>query len=143
MPVGRKTPLAELQSALIDYRPRRNFALGVNYCLLPGHQRSRASTRAGIARFCAPLERVMVNVIPYNPGSAPLTRAPSEDEIDRFIGLLRDEGLPVRRRITKGRSVMAACGQLGNVELRRSAAQPREVGRGVRPVRLPRDAAAT
>ena len=62
--------------------------------------------------------RVMVNVIPYNPGSAPLTRAPDEHEIDRFIELLRAEGLPVRRRITKGRTVMAACGQLGNVELR-------------------------
>ena len=31
---------------------------------------------------------------------------------------LRDEGLPVRMRITKGRSVMAACGQLGNADLR-------------------------
>jgi 23S rRNA (adenine2503-C2)-methyltransferase len=119
MPVARKTSLAELQSALIDYRPRRNFALGVNYCLLPGINDAREHA-AGVARFCAPLERVMVNVIPYNPGSAPLTRAPSEDEIDRFIAFLRDEGLPVRRRITKGRSVMAACGQLGNVELRRS-----------------------
>jgi 23S rRNA (adenine2503-C2)-methyltransferase len=122
MPVGRKTKLAELQAALVAYRPRRNFALGVNYCLLPGINDSRAHA-AGVASFCAPLERVMVNVIPYNPGSVPLTRAPSEDEIDHFIGYLRDEGLPVRRRVTKGRSVMAACGQLGNVELRRSAAQ--------------------
>jgi 23S rRNA (adenine2503-C2)-methyltransferase len=122
MPVARKTSLAELQAALIEYRPRRNFALGVNYCLLPGINDAREHA-AGVARFCAPLERVMVNVIPYNPGGAPLTRSPSEDEIDRFIGLLRDEGLPVRRRITKGRSVMAACGQLGNVELRRSRAR--------------------
>ena len=93
--------------------------LGVNYCLLPGINDSRAHARERRRASAAPLERVMVNVIPYNPGSAPLTRAPSEDEIDRFIGWLRDEGLPVRRRITKGRSVMAACGQLGNVELRR------------------------
>jgi 23S rRNA (adenine2503-C2)-methyltransferase len=95
MPVARKTPLAELQQALVEYRPRRNFALGVNYCLLPGIN-DAPEHAAGVARFCAPLE----------------------DEIDRFIGLLRDQGLPVRRRITKGRSVMAACGQLGNVELR-------------------------
>jgi 23S rRNA (adenine2503-C2)-methyltransferase len=119
MPIARKTSLVELQQALLAYRPRRNFALGVNYCLLPGINDAREHA-AGVAGFCAPLERVMVNVIPYNPGSAPLTRSPSEDEIDRFIGFLRDEGLPVRRRITKGRSVMAACGQLGNVELRRS-----------------------
>ena len=75
---------------------------------------------AGVARFCAAIPRVMVNVIPYNPGSAPLTRKPTPDEVERFLGWLREEGLPVRRRITKGQSVMAACGQLGNVELRRA-----------------------
>jgi 23S rRNA (adenine2503-C2)-methyltransferase len=117
MPVARRHPLAELQQALAEYRPRRNFALGVNYCLLPGMNDARADA-AGVARFCAPLPRVMVNVIPYNPGNAPLTRKPEEHEVERFIGWLREEGLPVRRRITKGQSVMAACGQLGNVELR-------------------------
>jgi 23S rRNA (adenine2503-C2)-methyltransferase len=61
---------------------------------------------------------VLLNLIPYNPGNAPLTRAPSELEVDTFLGWLRDEGLPVRRRITKGRTIMAACGQLGNVDLR-------------------------
>ncbi len=71
-----------------------------------------------VAAFCSPIERVLVNVIPYNPGNAPLTRAPREEEVARFIGWLKAEGLPVRRRITKGRSVMAACGQLGNVERR-------------------------
>lgn len=118
MPIARSVPLAELQHALLEYRPRRNFALGVNYCLLPGINDAREHA-AGVARFCAPLERVMVNVIPYNPGSLPICRPPSEPEIERFIEWLREEGLPVRRRITKGRDVMAACGQLGNVELRR------------------------
>jgi 23S rRNA (adenine2503-C2)-methyltransferase len=117
MPINRKVALAELQRVLLGYPQRPNFVLGVNYCLLPEHN-DRAEHAREVAEFCRPLGRVMVNVIPYNPGSAPLTRAPSEDEIDRFIELLRDEGLPVRRRITKGRSVMAACGQLGNVELR-------------------------
>ncbi len=117
MPVNRKTPLAMLQDALVRYTPRRNFALGVNYCLMPGINDARQDA-ADVAQFCAPMNRVLVNVIPYNPGNAPLTRAPSDDEIDRFIGWLRDEGLPVRKRITKGRTVMAACGQLGNVSLR-------------------------
>jgi 23S rRNA (adenine2503-C2)-methyltransferase len=117
MPVNRTVPLSRLQEALLAYKPRANFVLGVNYCLLPGKNDSRDNARE-VAEFCRSIERVMVNVIPYNPGSTPLTRAPEEDEIDRFIGWLRDEGLPVRRRITKGRSVMAACGQLGNVELR-------------------------
>ena len=117
MPVNRKTPLAELQRALAAYRPRRNFALGINYCLMPGLNDTRDDARR-IARFCAPLGRVMLNLIPYNPGSAPLTRAPTEDEITRFVDWLREDAVPVRRRVTKGQSVMAACGQLGNPELR-------------------------
>jgi 23S rRNA (adenine2503-C2)-methyltransferase len=120
MPIARRVRLTELQAALVAYQPRRNFVLGVNYCLMPGINDAREHA-AGVARFCAPLARVMVNVIPYNPGSAPLTRPPTEDEIEDFVGWLRDEGLPVRRRVTKGRDVMAACGQLGNVELRRRA----------------------
>lgn len=127
MPVNRRTPLAELQAALSHYRPRDNFVLGINYCLLPGIN-DRTDDARRVADFCRPLGRVMVNLIPYNPGTAPITRAPSEQEVDSFIGCLRAEGLPVRRRITKGRSVMAACGQLGNVELRHSVrAQRRRV----------------
>ena len=118
MPINRRHGLSELRDELAAYRPRRNFALGVNYCLMPGLNDTREDA-AGVAHFCAPMSRVLVNVIPYNPGNAPLTRAPSDDEVDRFIGWLRDEGLPVRKRITKGRSVMAACGQLGDAKQRR------------------------
>lgn len=121
MPVNRKTPLRALQKALIDYRPRRNFTLGVNYCLMPELNDQRQDAR-DVAAFCAPIERVMVNVIPYNPGNTPLTRAPTDEEVDRFIHWLRDEGLAVRKRVTKGRTVMAACGQLGNADLRRRLA---------------------
>ena len=117
MPINRRTQLAELQSVLQGYRPRRNFALGVNYCLLPGINDTREDARA-IREFCAPLGRVLVNLIPYNPGTQPLTRAPHDHEVEQFIGWLREEGLPVRERVTKGRSVMAACGQLGNPEAR-------------------------
>ncbi|MFW6051402.1 MAG: 23S rRNA (adenine(2503)-C(2))-methyltransferase RlmN [Myxococcota bacterium] len=120
MPIGRRYPLAELQVALRLYRPRRNFALGVNYCLMPGINDTREDA-ARIADFCRPLARVLVNLIPYNPGTAPLTRAPEEHEVERFVAWLRAEGLPVRRRITKGRAVMAACGQLGNAGLRNGA----------------------
>ena len=117
MPINRRIDLAELRRALMEYKPRRNFALGVNYCLLPGINDAEADARA-VAEFCMPLGRVLVNLIPYNPGSSPLTRAPDEAEVERFVGWLRAEGLPVRERVTKGRSVMAACGQLGNPAVR-------------------------
>ncbi|HEY2735445.1 MAG TPA: radical SAM protein, partial [Polyangiales bacterium] len=125
MPVNRTTPLAQLQAALANYRPRNNFVLGVNYCLMPGKNDGHEHARE-VAEFCRPLGRIMLNVIPYNPGSVPITRAPSEAEIETFIECLRAEGLPVRRRITKGRTVMAACGQLGNVQLRSIRREKRE-----------------
>ena len=100
------------------YRQRENFCFGVNYCLMPGLNDTCDDAR-DVAAFVAPLGRVLVNVIPYNPGGIALTRAPTDAEVERFVGWLRDHGVAVRLRITKGRSVMAACGQLGNVELRR------------------------
>lgn len=123
MPVNRRTPLAELQRALAAYPRRRNFILGVNYCLMPGIN-DRCGDAEAVARFCAPLGRVLINLIPYNPGSAPITRAPSEAEVAAFIAALRAAGLAVRRRITKGRSIMAACGQLGNAAARRAPRPP-------------------
>lgn len=125
MPLTRRWPLAEVQQALIAARPRRNWQLGIHWCLMPGIN-DRREDAALVAAFCAPLGRVMVHLIPYNPGTAPLCRAPTAEEIERFVGWLREEGLPVRRRITKGRGVMAACGQLGNRELRRR--NPRTTG---------------
>ena len=47
-----------------------------------------------------------------------VVKTPSQGEVERFVAWLREEGLLVRERVTKGRSVMAACGQLGNPEAR-------------------------
>ncbi|MBL9078939.1 MAG: radical SAM protein [Planctomycetes bacterium] len=112
MPNSVRYPLREIQAALVRYRQRANLALGIHWCLLPGandHERDAAE----IAAFCAPLGRVLVHVIPYNPGTAPIAPAPTEAEVLRFVAHLRAHGLAVRRRVTKGRSVLAGCGQLG------------------------------
>ena len=113
MPINQRWPLAELQAALMAYRPRKNAQLAVHYCLLPGMNDSTADAQA-IADFLQPLGRSSRNLIPYNPGRIALVGAPEEDEVVRFIALLRSHGVRVRRRIVKGRSVMAACGQLGD-----------------------------
>jgi 23S rRNA (adenine2503-C2)-methyltransferase len=112
MPIDRRWPLAELAAALRDYPKRRNFVLALNYCLIPGLNDSALDVER-LADFCEGLGRVLVNLIPYNPGSAPIGRAPSEDEIKAFTSRLITAGLKTRRRATHGRSIMAACGQLG------------------------------
>ena len=112
MPHSVRYPLCEIHAALRAYRQRANLALGLHWCLLPGINDGDRDVEQ-LAAFAAGLGRTVVHVIPYNPGSAPIARAPSDDEITSFITRLRKVGLAVRRRMTKGRSVMAACGQLG------------------------------
>jgi 23S rRNA (adenine2503-C2)-methyltransferase len=112
MPVNRRSNLAALAAALAAYPQRRTFVLGVNWCLLPGINDSRGDARRAAA-WCAGIGRVYVNLIPYNPGTRPLCRAPTAVETERFLGWLREEGLEAGLRSARGGSIMAGCGQLG------------------------------
>lgn len=112
MPVNKGRGLAALAASLAAYPQRRNFALGVNWCLMPGINDTREDAREAAA-FCSRVGRCVVNLIPYNPGSKPLTRIPRDDELARFASWLEEDGCQVKRRATKGASIMAGCGQLG------------------------------
>jgi 23S rRNA (adenine2503-C2)-methyltransferase len=112
MPANRASPLDALASVLAAYPRRRNFVLGLNWCLIPGVNDSREDARR-IGEFSRRVGRSMVNLIGYNPGSKPLAGPPTEEELDRFALWLGEEGVLVKRRAAKGRGIMAACGQLG------------------------------
>jgi 23S rRNA (adenine2503-C2)-methyltransferase len=118
MPVNRAAGLEDLAAALARYPQRRNFVLAVNYCLIPGRNDGQGAA-GGVAAFlraAAPPGRAIVHIIPYNPGSAPIGRAPTEAEIETFARRLLAAGAPVKVRSPRGRALMAACGQLGRVE---------------------------
>lgn len=66
-----------------------------------------------------PRLRAVLNLIPYNPRRNSPWPAPTEDQIDQFISWLIEEGVFVKRRRTKGRQMMGACGQLGTEQIRR------------------------
>jgi 23S rRNA (adenine2503-C2)-methyltransferase len=118
MPVNRGIGLDALAAALSLYPQRRNFALGVNYCLLPGRNDGPGAAEgvAAFIRAAAPSGRAMVNIIPYNPGRAPLTGAPTDAEIAAFTQRLEAAGIFVKLRTPRGRTLMAACGQLGRAD---------------------------
>lgn len=61
---------------------------------------------------------VKVNCIPYNPQTRARFQTPNPERIEAFMRRLREEGVHAILRHHKGRSSMAACGQLGNVRLR-------------------------
>jgi 23S rRNA (adenine2503-C2)-methyltransferase len=124
MPVNRGHGLSALASELRSFPRRKNFVLGVNYCLIPGHNDSRDDAQR-TAAYCGGLGRTLLNLIPYNPGTRPLSRAPTPEETARFAGWLEQGGMHVRCRAAKGSSIMAGCGQLGSP-------QPGTMARAVR-----------
>jgi 23S rRNA (adenine2503-C2)-methyltransferase len=54
-----------------------------------------------------------VNLLEYNPTGAPGYMPASEARLNHFAGLLRDAGVPVTVRHSRGRDIAAACGMLG------------------------------
>ncbi len=112
MPINRAEPMAALRQALIDY-PRRNCGfIMVEYVLIPGVNDAREHALE-LAAYLKPIP-CCVNVIPYNPRRESPWPAPAEEAVARFLGWLEEAGQFCKRRITKGRDHMAACGQLGN-----------------------------
>lgn len=117
MPINKAVPLAELRRVLLEYPRTRRTRFLIEYVMLHGVNDSPADAEA-LAAWCQELP-VTVNLIPYNP-QTPARYAPSTPEtIVAFLQHLRGLGILAKRRTTIGQPLMAACGQLGNPDLRR------------------------
>ena len=113
MPINRAFPLPVLKRALTNYPLGDKSFFLFEYVLLPGQNDSREHAEE-VAEFLSGL-RARVNLIGYNPGNTTVGRAPSDNELHKFASWLRTEGIPVRIRWSKGRSIMAGCGQLSSL----------------------------
>jgi len=107
-------PLDQLLKACREYQlgPRRRLTF--EYVLLAG-----VNDTIGDAHRLRKLLKGIhckVNLIPFNafPGS-PYAR-PNDDVILRFQAVLRQAGFDVFIRKSRGREILGACGQLGNLE---------------------------
>jgi 23S rRNA (adenine2503-C2)-methyltransferase len=115
MPVNKKYPLSALMEACRNY-PLRNWEhLTFEYVMLGGVNDSAEDARR-VVRLLAPLTRVKVNLIPWNPGELPYRESPPE-RIEEFRQILNDKGVPAFVRYSRGRDVMAACGQLALLDI--------------------------
>jgi 23S rRNA (adenine2503-C2)-methyltransferase len=112
MPITRVYPLEGLLRAMRGWplEPRRRIT--VEYVLIAG--RNDSPEEAGkLARLLRGI-RAKVNVIPLNedPIYLPGWKRPDEGTIDRFAAALKDAGVPVTVRRSRGPDASAACGQL-------------------------------
>jgi 23S rRNA (adenine2503-C2)-methyltransferase len=118
MPINRKYPLSVLLEACKNYPLRTWEHLTFEYVMLGGLNDAAEDARR-VVRLLAPLKSVKVNLIPWNPGELPY-RESSPERIEEFRRILVDRGVPAFVRYSRGRDVMAACGQLALLQIHSS-----------------------
>jgi 23S rRNA (adenine2503-C2)-methyltransferase len=118
MPVNDRYPLADVIEACRAFYARKRRRVFVEYVMLAGvndrYEQALALARAlSGRREQAPIFKV--NLIPCNPtdvgGRAPY-QGSSRESIAAFRAALEARGIPATVRLTRGRDIDAACGQL-------------------------------
>jgi len=112
MPVNRRWPIQDLLRACRSYpadaRRRITFEYvllgGVNDTVADAERLARLVSRSGLF--------VKVNLIPYNPHAGASFGRPTEEGVSGFRERLSAKGITATIRVSKGRDILAACGQL-------------------------------
>jgi 23S rRNA (adenine2503-C2)-methyltransferase len=111
MPVNERYPLADVLELCREHHRRTARKVFVEYVMLAG-----VNDRVEQARQLAKLldrDAFKVNLIPYNPTG--LYEGSSRKAIESFRATLAGAGLVATVRLTRGRDIAAACGQLAAV----------------------------
>ena len=108
MPVNDRYPLADVLAECRRYVTLRRRKVFVEYVMLAGVN-DRVEQARQLASLLDP-RSFKVNLIPYNPTGA--FDGSSRKAIDAFKDVLDRAGLPATVRLTRGRDIEAACGQL-------------------------------
>jgi 23S rRNA (adenine2503-C2)-methyltransferase len=108
MPVNDRYPLAEVLAECRRYFELRHRRVFVEYVLLAGVNDSPEHAR----ELAEVLDRGIfkVNLIPYNPTG--MFEGSSRRAINAFKHVLDRARIPATVRLTRGRDIAAACGQL-------------------------------
>jgi 23S rRNA (adenine2503-C2)-methyltransferase len=109
MPVNERYPLDHVLAACGAHYARKRRQVFVEYVMLAGVN-DRYEQAVALAERLDP-RIYKVNLIPYNPTDAPYEGS-SRAAIEAFRGALQAHGLRATVRLTRGRDIDAACGQL-------------------------------
>ena len=110
MAVNERYPLAEVLEACRAHAAATRRRVFIEYVMLAGVN-DRYEQALALARLLSPREAFKVNLIPYNPTDSPYEGS-SRVAIAAFRAALEAHGVRVTVRLTRGRDIAAACGQL-------------------------------
>jgi 23S rRNA (adenine2503-C2)-methyltransferase len=120
MPVNDRYPLADVLAECRRHAAATRRRVYVEYVLLAGVNDSVEQARALAALLGS--EHFKVNLIPYNPTGR--FEGSSRERIAAFKATLDRARVPATVRLTRGRDIEAACGQLAAAPKRRRVAAP-------------------
>jgi 23S rRNA (adenine2503-C2)-methyltransferase len=108
MPVNDRYPLADVLDACRRFYEQKRRLVFVEYVMLAGVN-DRYEQALALADVLDP-KVFKVNLIPYNPTG--MYQGSSRQAIEAFRAVLEEHGLRATVRLTRGRDIDAACGQL-------------------------------
>ena len=111
--VNRLFPLSSLLEACRSYPLPPHRRLTFEYVLLAGVNDSDQDAKR-LTKLLAGM-RCKVNLIPFNDFPGSRFRRPEETVVLHFQSVLKQGGVPTFIRKSKGRDVLGACGQLGQL----------------------------
>jgi len=109
MAVNDRYPLADVLAACRRFYAAKRRLVFVEYVMLAGVN-DRCEQAVALARALDP-KIFKVNLIPYNP-SGSLYEGSGPEAIAAFRAVLEEHSMRVTVRLTRGRDIAAACGQL-------------------------------
>jgi 23S rRNA (adenine2503-C2)-methyltransferase len=109
MPVNDRYPLDRVIAACLEFYERKHRKVFVEYVMLAGVNDSHVQA-VQLAELLDP-KVFKVNLIPYNPTASVFTGS-SPKAIEAFRAELERRGIDATVRLTRGRDIDAACGQL-------------------------------
>lgn len=114
MPINEQNNLEALLESLTYFHRQTRNRISYEYIAFQNFNDSLEDA-AQLAKLCRNFP-VRINIIEYNPiDGAPFLKS-TEHRIDDFAKYLRDQGIMVTVRRSRGRDIDAACGQLANKE---------------------------
>jgi 23S rRNA (adenine2503-C2)-methyltransferase len=109
MPVNDRYPLADVLAACRRHYEAKHRMVFVEYVMLAGVNDSFVQAQQ-LAEVLDP-RMFKVNLIPYNPTDSPYEGS-GPKAIEAFRAELERQGISATVRLTRGRDIDAACGQL-------------------------------
>jgi 23S rRNA (adenine2503-C2)-methyltransferase len=110
IPGMRGNNINETVKTALSYSKRHNRKLTIAYLLLPGINDKYSDIKQLVEWFKH--ENVMINLLEYNQTNKNIFKKANKKDVGWFKNKLESYGLEVKIRVSNGRNIKAACGQL-------------------------------